>query len=179
MAGAVELRDARLPGLVAAHGGTAPPARLRLAVLALPPSVIAVSLAGLAIGARAWFGPAFTLAPLGLAVAGALVFVAGLVAVGWSFALFVAADTPVRLHAQPLQLIEEGPYRVSRHPMYLGLAVMLLGAALLLGMPLLVLAALAFVGIVSRMHVPHEEAQLLARFGGWYRDYAGGTRRWL
>jgi protein-S-isoprenylcysteine O-methyltransferase Ste14 len=63
--------------------------------------------------------------------------------------------------------------------MYLGMAAMLAGAALALGMPLLLLSAAVFSAIVARVHVPHEEARLAGRFGGWYRDYAGSTRRWL
>jgi len=32
---------------------------------------------------------------------------------------------------------------------------------------------------VNAVHVPHEEVQMTRRFGGWYRDYTGSTRRWL
>ena len=78
-----------------------------------------------------------------------------------------------------MQLIEEGPYRLGRHPMYLGIGALMLGAALGVGSPLLAGAALLFGAIVNAVHVPHEEAQLARRFGGWWRDYASGTRRWL
>lgn len=76
-------------------------------------------------------------------------------------------------------LVDEGPYRLGRHPVYLGTVLLLLGLGGALGVPLLAVAAALFAGIVAAVHVPHEEAQLLARFGGWYRDYAAAVRRWV
>ncbi|MBC7994276.1 MAG: isoprenylcysteine carboxylmethyltransferase family protein, partial [Rhizobacter sp.] len=112
-------------------------------------------------------------------VAGALLAAAGLVWMVWAWALFRAAGTPVRPSETPLQLIEEGPYRFGRNPMYLGITTLLLGAALGLGAPLLAVSALLFAALVNAVHVPDEEAQMARRFGGWWRDYASGTRRWL
>lgn len=79
----------------------------------------------------------------------------------------------------PMQLMDEGPYRYSRHPMYLGITAALLGTAMALGLPLLLVGALLFAAIVHTVHIPREEAQLARRFGGWWRDYAGDVRRWL
>lgn len=141
--------------------------------------------AGLALGlAAAALAGHYTLwgssAPWGRAEgAGAVLALAGLVWLMWAVLLFRLAGTPVRPGATPVQLIEEGPYRISRNPMYLGLTALLLGAALALGSPLLVLGAFAFAALVNAVHIPHEEAQMARRFGGWYRDYAGTTRRWL
>ena len=47
------------------------------------------------------------------------------------------------------------------------------------GSPLLAVGALLFGGVVNAVHIPLEEARLARRFGGWYRDYTGATRRWL
>jgi protein-S-isoprenylcysteine O-methyltransferase Ste14 len=146
--------------------------------LEMPPSLVALALAGVAMAAHLALGGA--VAPGGSAgAAGALLAAAGLSWAAWAWALFRAAGTPLAPSATSLQLIEEGPYRVGRNPMYLGTAFMLLGAALGLGVPLLAIAAVLFGVIVNAVHIPREEAQLMRRFGGWYRDYAGARRRWV
>ena len=171
MAGAVE-------GERGVTAGVAPAATTRFTPLRWHPPGIALALAGAALaGHAALWGDS---APWGQApVAGALLAAGGLVWVVWAWALFRAAGTPVWTGETPLQLIEEGPYRLGRHPMYLGLATLLLGAALGLGVPLLALASLLFAAVVNAVHIPNEEVQMARRFGGWWRDYASGTRRWL
>jgi len=151
---------------------------LRNAALAVPPPLIALALAGTALaGHYTLWGSS---SPWGRAgAAGALLAAAGWVWGLWAVALLRAAGTPIRPRAMPLQLIEEGPYRFGRNPMYLGITVMLLGTALGLGTPLLTASAVAFAAIVNAVHVPHEEDRMTRRFGGWYRDYARATRRWL
>jgi len=151
---------------------------LRARALAWRPPRIALALAGAALASHhALWG---STAPWGrAAVAGLLLASAGTVWLLWAWALFRAAGTPIRPTDTPLQLIEEGPYRWGRNPMHLGITALLLGAALGLGVPLLAVSALLFAGVVNAVHIPHEEAQMAKRFGGWYRDYASGTRRWL
>jgi protein-S-isoprenylcysteine O-methyltransferase Ste14 len=56
---------------------------------------------------------------------------------------------------------------------------MMLGLGLAVGVPLMAIAALNFVAIVSSVHIPHEEANMRRAFGGWYSDYAASVRRWL
>lgn len=63
--------------------------------------------------------------------------------------------------------------------MYLGITTALLGTAMALGLPLLLVGALLFAAIVHTVHIPREEALLERRFGGWWRDYAADVRRWL
>lgn len=163
------------------HGVTvvaAPAATPRLHLPRWRPPVIALALAAAAgAGHVALWGNS---APWGRApVTGALLAAGGLVWMVWAWALFRAAGTPVRPSETPLQLIEEGPYRFGRNPMYLGIATLLLGAALGLGSPLLAANALLFAVVVNAVHIPDEEAQMARRFGGWYRDYVASTRRWL
>lgn len=174
MAGAVEA------GRGAAQGLAAAPARLPARALArrLPPAGLALALGLGAAGAHlalwGWH------APWGRAgAAGLLLATAGLAWAGWAAALLRAAGTPIGGAAPPRVLVDEGPYRLGRHPIYLGTGLLMLGLAVGLGVPLLAAAAALFAGVMARVHVPHEEARLLARFGGWYRDYASSVRRWL
>jgi protein-S-isoprenylcysteine O-methyltransferase Ste14 len=76
-------------------------------------------------------------------------------------------------------LVTTGVYGISRNPMYTGVAVACLGAALLLGSwwpvvswPLVILA-------VRRLVIRPEEQYLDRRFGRAYRDYRARVRRWL
>jgi len=149
-----------------------------LALLRVRPSGLALALGLGAAGAHlALWGPH---APWGQAgPAGLVLATGGLAWALWAAALLRAAGTSIGPAVLPRVLVDEGPYRLGRHPMYAGTAWLLLGLALGLGVPLLAAAAALFTGIVATVHVPHEEAQLLARFGGWYRDYAGSVRRWL
>lgn len=77
------------------------------------------------------------------------------------------------------RFVDDGPYAFSRHPMYLGLTLTLLGAAPALGLPALALVGLAFASTMQVLVIPHEEARLRRAFGGWYSDYAADVRRWF
>jgi protein-S-isoprenylcysteine O-methyltransferase len=80
------------------------------------------------------------------------------------------------------RLIDDGPYRVLRHPSYAGSLLTLAGLGLALGNWLSLLAAVlgALVGFTRRIRI--EEAALHARFGDAYMAYARRTWRlvpWL
>ena len=136
-----------------------------------------------ALGLLALVGHALlwgTAAPLGrLPATGGLMSAAGLSWALWAVWHFRQAQTTIFPAGAPTMLVDDGPYRYGRNPMYLGITVAIAGAALALGSPLLALAAALFVTIVALVHVPFEEQRLRQAFGGWYSDYAGGVRRWL
>jgi protein-S-isoprenylcysteine O-methyltransferase Ste14 len=98
---------------------------------------------------------------------------------GWSLWMFGRYRTGL-LPGQPTEaLIEDGPYRVSRNPLYLGLLALYLGLALLIltfwGLLLFPVAVLLmFWGAI----LP-EERFLQERFGASYDDYTRRVRRWL
>jgi protein-S-isoprenylcysteine O-methyltransferase Ste14 len=86
----------------------------------------------------------------------------GLVPLGLGLALamaaerqFVRAAAPVRPLTEPVVLVSDGSFRRSRNPMYLGLILALVGAALLLSSSLALLAAPAYGWWVQRrfLHV--------------------------
>jgi len=76
-------------------------------------------------------------------------------------------------------LVIAGPYRFSRNPMYLGLAVLTSGIALLLNTwwPILLLAPVLLV--VRVFVIGPEERYLQRRFGGEYERYMTHVRRWI
>ncbi len=76
-------------------------------------------------------------------------------------------------------LVTDGPYRVTRNPMYLGMACAYAGAALVTG-ALWSLALLPLVLLViDRAIIPREEKHLAASFGAEYERYRRRVRRWL
>ncbi len=98
---------------------------------------------------------------------------------GWSLWLFGRHRTGL-LPGQPTHaLIETGPYRLSRNPLYVGLLTLYVGVALLLptfwGLVLIPTAVL----LVHWGAIRPEERFLHERFGASYDGYAGRVRRWL
>lgn len=98
---------------------------------------------------------------------------------GWSLWLFQRHRTGLLPGQATLEMIEDGPYRVSRNPLYVGLLVLYLALCLLIptvwGIALVPAAiALLFWGAIKP-----EERFLHDRFGSHYDAYTKRVRRWL
>lgn len=87
--------------------------------------------------------------------------------------------TTIIPHRQPSALVTRGVFALTRNPIYLGDAAVLLGAILwwraLLALPLLP----AFVWIITRRFILPEEARLRRGFGPTFETWAARTPRWL
>lgn len=98
---------------------------------------------------------------------------------GWSAWWFFRKKTPIEPHHTPKTLIVEGPYRLSRNPIYLALVMLTVSSALghgsLIG---LVLAGVLW-RVLDRRFAAPEEALLRATFGAEAQDYLSRTKRWL
>ncbi len=68
------------------------------------------------------------------------------------------------------QLRTEGPYAVTRHPIYTGTIGMLLGSLLVSGAVYWILLALVGISVVL-FKLPQEEKLMLETFGDQYRQY--------
>jgi protein-S-isoprenylcysteine O-methyltransferase Ste14 len=142
-----------------------------------PPVAIGLPLLAGGLATAAWGDPV-TLGswrvPVGWGLA--LLFV---VWNGWALWLFARHQTGL-LPGQPTEtMIEQGPYRLSRNPLYVGLLALYLAIALLgptfWGLVLLPLA----VALVWWGAIRPEERFLHERFGAPYDDYRRRVRRWL
>jgi protein-S-isoprenylcysteine O-methyltransferase Ste14 len=111
--------------------------------------------------------------------AGIVLLVLGTALTVWSAWQFVARDTPLEPGRIPTALVTSGPFRVSRNPMYVGMAITLAGWACWLAQPAALVGPPAFLLIVYLRIVRHEERLLEERFGGSYRDYRARVRRWI
>ena len=177
MAGAAELAPAG-SSQSRALGVVAPPRaapsrwqRVRPSVLALALTMAALALHALVLRSAV---PWAQSVPLGLAM-----LAAGFGWMAWAALTLRRAGTPLPSIARPTVLVDEGPYRFGRNPIYLGMVVVMLGIGVAAGVPLMLVAAANFVAIVSSVHIVHEEANLKRAFGGWYSDYAASVRRWI
>jgi protein-S-isoprenylcysteine O-methyltransferase Ste14 len=76
-------------------------------------------------------------------------------------------------------LVIEGPFRFTRNPMYLGLAVILVGVALALEALTPFFVIPVFVAIITVGFIVPEETMLKERFGDQYAAFQARVRRWL
>lgn len=151
--------------------------------LKIPPPLVAAAMAGAMTAASVWLPPVLVLplspsvrvgAALVLVGVGACFDVAGLLA-------FKKAHTTVNPLApnRSTAVVSTGVYRITRNPMYLGMALILLGLALYLASPWALLGPLVFAAFITRFQIQPEERALTARFGAAYTAYCTQVRRWL
>lgn len=76
-------------------------------------------------------------------------------------------------------LVMEGPFRLSRNPMYVGLVGVLLAAICALQNPVSALALPLLVWAITRFQITPEERILAANFGEPFADYCRRVPRWL
>lgn len=76
-------------------------------------------------------------------------------------------------------IVQSGPYRFTRNPMYLGMVLDLLGLCVYLENPLTVAAVVVFIAYITRFQIIPEERLLLEKFGASYAQYTRTVRRWL
>ena len=110
---------------------------------------------------------------------GALPVAIGLAMVLISAGSFAKAGTPVVPFRRSSSLVDTGFYRYTRNPMYLGMALVLGGVAMMTGVLTAWLPVPLFVLIIQRNFIEGEERFLESIFGDEYRDYCRRVRRWL
>ncbi len=109
---------------------------------------------------------------------GILAIVIGIVLNIWAWELFRVRKTAV-CHIDAAVLVQRGPYRFTRNPMYLGMILILGGIAFLLGSVVAFSAPLAFFLTMNETFIPVEERDMERLFEDQYRSYRQHVRRWL
>ena len=113
------------------------------------------------------------------AVAGAVLAALGLALTFAGVAAVIRHRTTIVPHHPVATLLTGGAYRLSRNPMYTGLAIAYPGLALVFDswwpLALLPLVLVA----VRQLVIRPEERYLARRFGRTYADYRSHVRRWL
>jgi protein-S-isoprenylcysteine O-methyltransferase Ste14 len=136
----------------------------------LPLSILQPAIAALDAVRFRWSPmPFWTLYP-GLAI-----FLFCVVLIGWAMAVNPWAEASVRIQSdRGHQVVHSGPYRFVRHPMYVGLILMYLSVALILGSNW----ALALAGIMAVILIVRTalEDRILQRELPGYREFTAVTR---
>lgn len=115
-----------------------------------------------------------------LTVLGALLILGGLLVLVRCFAGFARDGRGTPTPAAPTaQLVVDGPYRVVRNPQQLATAAVIVGEALVLARPILLVAAAAYLATLALLIRRYEEPRLRARFGAAYDAYAARTPAWV
>ena len=111
--------------------------------------------------------------------AGAVLVVMGIAMAGYSAISFDRAGTPVVPFEPSTVLVTGGFYRITRNPMYLGMVLLLLGFATLLGTLSAFLPLPVFVLIIQEWFIKGEERFLEETFGEQYVAFKKRVRRWI
>ena len=82
------------------------------------------------------------------------------------------------MDTMPNRILDHGPYRFTRNPMYLGHIIFLIGLAITFWswFALILLAARA---VWFQLRVLHDEQRLHTEFGADYDAYRARVRRWI
>ena len=97
-----------------------------------------------------------------------------------SFVLaFGRARTPVDPHRPSEAIVTEGPYRLTRNPGYLGMALTYAGIAIASNKPWALVPLPVAVAVIDHGVIAREERYLERKFGAGYTDYKRRVRRWI
>ena len=110
---------------------------------------------------------------------GFLLFILGAGLNVWADQLLKKYKTTVKPNEKPTALIETGAFKISRHPMYLGMALILFGAGFILGSITSFIGVVLFVTVMEIAFIPDEEKNLQEAFGKKFETYKKKVRRWI
>jgi protein-S-isoprenylcysteine O-methyltransferase Ste14 len=134
-------------------------------------------IAGLALN---WLVPLpFLPADLPAGWLGAMVFVLALALVAWAIVTITMAGSNVPTNLPTTTIVEGGPYRFTRNPIYLGMFLGLIGLAIAFHDLWLLMMLVPFALVIRYGVVEREEAYLERKFGDVYRGYRSRVRRWV
>jgi protein-S-isoprenylcysteine O-methyltransferase Ste14 len=142
-----------------------------------PPLLYALVFIGGVLLQRVW--PVPMLPPTIGRAAGIACILSGVTLEVWSIRTFWRAGTSVIPVRPSTAIVTGGPFRFSRNPIYVALALLYLGATFWLNTlwPLLLFPVLLF--LVQIYVIAREERYLERKFGGEYLEYKSRVRRWL
>jgi len=92
---------------------------------------------------------------------------------------FKKAETTVKPFEESNALIQDGVFRWSRNPMYLGFVAILIGISVLLRSLSPYIAVVVFVVLIDLMYIQVEEQMLEKKFGDEWKRYRSRVRKWI
>lgn len=134
-------------------------------------------IAGLALG---WLVPLrFVPVDLHGGWLGAAVFVLALGLFGWAVVTMTRAGSHVPSNRPTTTIVDTGPYRFTRNPIYLGFLLIYLGITLLVGTLWGLLLSPFLIWTATRLIIHAEEDYLGSKFADEYRAYCSRVHRWV
>ncbi len=151
------------------------------AVRIFPPAVPLLAIVGGVGLHRVWPLDAGGLlpAPARYWLGGAIV-VAAILGLGlWSVVIFRRSGQSENPWKPTPSIVERGPFRITRNPMYLQMVLVCVGFAVMLANWWIFLLTPLVAWMLQRLAILPEEAYLERKFGEEYRSYTRRVRRWL
>jgi protein-S-isoprenylcysteine O-methyltransferase Ste14 len=143
-----------------------------------PPPLIYLGALGIGFGLDRAMGtgslPWSVTAPVGAAA-----IVAGVGLLGSFVQAFGRARTPIDPYTPSTAVVTDGPYRRTRNPGYLGMALTYAGIAIAANAPWALLPLPVAIAVIDRGVIAREERYLERKFGVPYLEYKRRVRRWL
>jgi protein-S-isoprenylcysteine O-methyltransferase Ste14 len=143
----------------------------------LPPTYILVAIVSMVV--LHFLLPGVHIIGLPWNVLGVIPLIAGIIMNLMADRAFKKAGTTVKPYQESVALITDGVFRVSRHPMYAGFVLILLGIAILLGSVTSYGVIIIFAVLMDVMFIRIEEHMLEETFGETWLTYKKQVRRWL
>ena len=113
-----------------------------------------------------------------VAIVMALIGIGAGIAGVWNFYKARTTINPLE-PSEATHFVSEGIYKLSRNPMYVGLACCLVSWAIWLSYLLPWLGVVLFIAYMTRFQIIPEERVLRQKFGDEYQNYYLKVRRWL
>ena len=92
---------------------------------------------------------------------------------------FWQADTSLVPGEPSTALVDVGPYRFTRNPIYISFVIFYFGLAIMLTSAWMLVLLIPMLVVLQRGVVEREEDYLQAKFGEAYRKYQARVPRWL
>ena len=113
-----------------------------------------------------------------VAIVMALIGIGAGIAGVWNFYKARTTINPLE-PSEATHFVSEGIYKLSRNPMYVGLACCLVSWAIWLSYLVPWLGVVLFIAYMTRFQIIPEERVLRQKFGDEYQNYYLKVRRWL
>jgi len=97
----------------------------------------------------------------------------------WADGIFKKIRTTIKHYETPSKFVDYGPFKISRHPVYLGMFLILLGVFVICGSIITIVFPIIFLLIIEKVFIPLEERNMIKKFGKKYLDYKRKIRRWI
>jgi protein-S-isoprenylcysteine O-methyltransferase Ste14 len=143
-----------------------------------PPPLIYLGALGVGFGVNAAIGTGSLPSSVRWPVGGASIL-AGVGLMGSFLEAFRRARTPVDPYTPTQAIATDGPYRLTRNPAYLGMALIYTGITLAANAAWALVPLPAAIAVIDRGVIAREERYLERKFGPTYLDYKRRVRRWI